>query len=80
MLMLTMTALLILIMIEADPKTIAYLSKNKCSNDEILNDSFVTMDNYYSTLRLRNYIAIGLVLLLLALDISMFTVNCWTQF
>jgi hypothetical protein len=77
-LMMIIIVLLIVIMLDSDPVTIAYLSQNQCSNDEILNRSFVTMNEYFSTLRMKNYIAISLVIILLLLDIIMFAINTWT--
>ena len=63
-----------LIMI-ADARTVEYLAVHACSNDDILNRSFVTMNNFLEGLMIKNWITIGILILLLAIDLIVFFIN-----
>ena len=52
-----------------------YLSVNKCSKDEILNQSFVRMNEYFESMRVKHWVVVSLLLLLIVLDVALSIVN-----
>ncbi|CDW86169.1 UNKNOWN [Stylonychia lemnae] len=60
---------------DSDMRTSDYLSKNDCSNDEILNNSFKTMHVYFKSLNKKHYVTIIIILLMIALDLAIKIIN-----
>lgn len=64
----------------SDRTTTSYLSNNKCSNDELLNNSFITMNNYLETLNTKHIITVSVLILFIAIDTIMVMVNKWRSY
>eukprot|EP00347_Sterkiella_histriomuscorum_P016901 403351416 len=64
----------------SDRSTASYLSKNQCSDDELLNNSFVTMNDYLESLNTKHIITLSILITLFAIDILMVLVNKWRSY
>lgn len=60
---------------DSDPHTLSYLSVNTCSKDEILNQSFVRMNEYFESMRVKHWVVISILILIVALDVTLSIVN-----
>jgi len=60
---------------DSDPLTLQYLSMNQCSDDIILNQSFIKMNDYFESMRLKNWIVVGFLGLLIGSDILLSLLN-----
>lgn len=72
--------LLVKMYMDSDPVTIQYLSINDCSNDEILNTSFVIMNTYYENMRAKHITTVVLLALVFVVDILLYLLNSWSRY
>lgn len=63
-----------------DAETLEYLSVNECSNDDILNKSFVQMNSYYEEMWVRNWVTLGFLCLIIVIDFVVSTINSWKRY
>lgn len=64
----------------ADTDVVTYLSIHECSNDKILNEAFVQMNDYYNTLKFKNWITIFFIGCIIAIDILVYLFYLWEGF
>ena len=76
----TSVGLLVEMILESDPITVSYLSENECSNDDILNKSFVSIDEYFKSIQVKNFVTVALLGLVIVIDIFLFMANTWSRY
>lgn len=64
----------------ADTDVVQYLSLHVCSNDTILNESFIQMNSYYNSLKLKNWFTIVFICLIIAIDVLTYLLQMWADY
>ena len=67
--------LLYYMILDSDMRTSNYLSKNNCSNDEVLNNSFKTMHVYFLSLNKKHYVTVIFIGVLIIMDLVIMGIN-----
>jgi hypothetical protein len=72
--------LLIKLFVVSNNTTAQYLAIHNCSNDQVLNKSFKTMNTFLTSLFVKNLISLLLVILIIALDFVVAFMNSYATF
>jgi hypothetical protein len=64
----------------ADTDIVQYLSFHACSTDKILNASFIQMNEYYNSLKLKNSFTIIFICAVVAVDVITYLLYVWSNF